>query len=37
VHPADMHMPETTNSTDVFPVLNARRGQLDEQPLRTAP
>jgi hypothetical protein len=37
VHPADMHMPETNNSTDVFPVLNARRGQLDEPPLRTAP
>jgi hypothetical protein len=31
VHPADMHMPETTNSTGVFPVLNARRGQLDER------
>ena len=31
VHPADMHMPETTNSTDVFAVLNARRGQLDER------
>jgi len=23
-------VPETKNSTDVFPVLNARRGQLDE-------
>jgi hypothetical protein len=34
VHPADVHLPETNNSTDVFPVLNARRGQLDEPPLR---
>jgi hypothetical protein len=24
LHPADIHMPETNNSTDVFAVLNAR-------------
>jgi uncharacterized membrane protein YvlD (DUF360 family) len=36
VHPADMHLPETTNSTDVFAVLNARRGQLDEPPRASA-
>ncbi|HSD83584.1 MAG TPA: phage holin family protein [Anaerolineae bacterium] len=34
LHPADVHMPDTNNSTDVFPVLNARRGQLDEPALR---
>jgi hypothetical protein len=26
-HPADMQVPATTNSTDVFHILNARRGQ----------
>lgn len=31
VHPADVRVPETNNSTDVFAVLNARRGQLDER------
>ena len=31
MHPSDVHVPETKNSTDVFPVLNARRGQLDER------
>ena len=30
LHPSDVRVPETKNSTDVFPVLNARRGQLDE-------
>lgn len=31
VHPSDVQVPETKNSADVFPVLNARRGQLDER------
>ncbi|HZY45569.1 MAG TPA: alkaline phosphatase family protein [Anaerolineae bacterium] len=31
LHPADVPVPEMKNSTDVFPVLNARRGQLDER------
>jgi hypothetical protein len=31
LHPSDVRVPETTNSADVFPVLNARRGQLDER------
>ena len=31
VHPSDVHVPETKNSTDVFAVLNARRGQLVER------
>ena len=31
LHPADVRVPETNNSTDVFAVLNARRGQLDER------
>jgi uncharacterized membrane protein YvlD (DUF360 family) len=26
--PADMHVPETSNSTDVFAILNARRGLM---------
>jgi uncharacterized membrane protein YvlD (DUF360 family) len=30
LHPIDVAVPDMKNSTDVFPVLNARRGQLDE-------
>ena len=30
-HPADVRVPETNNSADVFAVLNARRGQLEER------
>ena len=29
LHPADVHVPDTNNSADVFAVLNARRGQLE--------
>ncbi len=31
LHPADVQVPETNNSADVFAVLNARRGQFDER------